>query len=59
MTDKVQIKGSKWPDCCSSELVKSRCQEIVNFEKGRHNLLSQCGKCVNVLYIDFRYDEIF
>lgn len=37
---------------------KNRCNELIEFERERHNLLSQCGKCANVLYADFRYDEI-
>lgn len=58
MNNKVQIKSDGWPDCCSPETIKNRCQEILEFEKERHKLLSQCGKCSDVLYADFRYDEI-
>lgn len=37
---------------------KQRCNELNEFEKERYKILSQCGKCANVLYADFRYDEI-
>lgn len=58
MTEKAQFKIGKWPDHCSSQLIQKRCQEILEHERERHVLLSQCGKCANVLYADFRFDEI-
>jgi FAD/FMN-containing dehydrogenase len=37
---------------------KQRCNELNEYERERHEILSQCGKCANPLYADFRYDEI-
>lgn len=37
---------------------KSRCNDLLLHELERYKIVSQCGKESNVLYADFRYDEI-
>lgn len=50
--------SSKMGEIHQSNHFRQRCQNLIEYESEIYKILTQCGKCANPLYANFRYDEI-